>query len=287
MSTNHELDLQFSPRMWAKRAPPEKIVQMHIDFVTKVSETVKRNIPNQLNVAYGPSTEEKLDIYGIDLPPNSPILVYIHGGYWQQLNKDISSFSAESFYKYGVKVIVVGYTLCPNCSLNKIVEEIESAFLACLEYAKKCGSKGIYICGHSAGAHLAAILFRNFFHSLPQVDQKYLKAVYYISGVFDLVPIVETYVNDALKLTPTVANDLSPLNQPIQADNDIAFFVIVGEYESPTFHEQSKAFYEKLRNYNYTAKFIQVPSVDHFDIVENLSNANHEIFKILANAIQK
>lgn len=287
MATNESLELLYSPRKWAKRATPEEVIKLHVEFVTKVSEIARENIPCELNVAYGSTEREKLDIYGIDLPSDAPIFIYIHGGYWQDLNKDISAYAVESFYKKGIKVIVIGYTLCPNCSLKNIVQEIQVAFLSCLEYAKKCGSRGMYVGGHSAGAHLTASLFQEFFCSIPEVDQNYLKGVVCISGVYDLVPIIQTYINDALKLTEALAKELSPTYQTFCAKDNITFLIIIGQYESPAFHEQSKSFYQKLMDAGYNTDFVEIKEVDHFNIVENLNDSNSEIFKLITNKMRE
>ncbi|KAB0802649.1 hypothetical protein PPYR_04835 [Photinus pyralis] len=286
MVTDESLDLLFSPSKWTKRAVPD-VIKLHIDVVTQASKYARKNIPCELNVAYGYAEKEKLDIYGTDLPPDAPIFVYIHGGYWQQLDKDISAYLVESFHRKDIKVIVIGYTLCPNCTLKEIVQEIRNAYVKCLEYAKKCGSKGIYVGGHSAGGHLTASLFQEFFCSMPEVDQHYLKGVVCISGVYDLVPIVRTYVNDALGLTEELAKELSPLHQSIRANKTIHFLVLIGQHESPAFHEQSTSFYQKLVESGYNAELVEIKDVDHFTIVENLNDTNSKIFTLITNAIEK
>lgn len=45
---------------------------------------------------------------------DAPIFVFIHGGYWQEFSKDLAGFSVPLFVKNKIKVITVGYDLCPN-----------------------------------------------------------------------------------------------------------------------------------------------------------------------------
>uniref|UniRef100_A0A1Y1MD17 Uncharacterized protein n=1 Tax=Photinus pyralis TaxID=7054 RepID=A0A1Y1MD17_PHOPY len=68
MVTDESLDLLFSPSKWTKRAVPD-VIKLHIDVVTQASKYARKNIPCELNVAYGYAEKEKLDIYGTDLPP--------------------------------------------------------------------------------------------------------------------------------------------------------------------------------------------------------------------------
>lgn len=73
--------------------------------------------------------------------PDSSLFIFIHGGYWQTLNKDISGYVAAPFYKNKIKTIVIGYTLCPHTTVKEIGEEIKLAARKCIDYAKENGVK--------------------------------------------------------------------------------------------------------------------------------------------------
>lgn len=61
------------------------------------------------------------------LLPDAPVFVYIHGGYWQELNKINSAYCVGPLVAAGIKVIVLDYDLCPSIALEQIVSEIERA----------------------------------------------------------------------------------------------------------------------------------------------------------------
>jgi len=284
MSSVEELELQYSPSRWSKRYSADEVIQKHVEFSIEASNAAKKNIPCQLNVPYGPADGEKWDIFGTELPDDAPIFIYIHGGYWQELSRDLSSYVVKPLHKNGFKVIIVGYTLCPKVTLAQIVDQIQNAFLKSIEYAQSKGSRSLYISGHSAGVHLTASLFEAFFSLLPAKDQDLLKGVFLISGVYDLIPLIKTYVNDALHLNDVSAKKLSPLYQHLDAPESLRFCVIVGENDSPAFNEQSQLFHEKLKKLGKKSELIIVENVDHFDIVEKLNDENYEIVKLIISS---
>ncbi|KAF5280626.1 hypothetical protein FQA39_LY05274 [Lamprigera yunnana] len=213
---------------------------------------------------------------------DSPILIYVHGGdYWQELGKEVSSYIVEPLYKNNFKVIVFGYTLCPETTLLQIQDQINRAFVKCIEYAKNTGSRSIYICGHSGGAQLVASLFQPPLNTTLEESNGILKGVFFLSGIYDLIPLTKTRANDALKLDVPTARKLSPLFQPFSALQDVLFFVIVGENESPAFVDQSDMFHRKLKGLGCKTELIVVKEVDHFDIAEQLNEENYEIIKLI------
>ena len=67
--------------------------------------------------------------------------MFIHGGYWQEMSKDLYSFVANNFIKNERKVIIIGYSLSPNVSLEVIVNQISKAILKCYEFAQMNATK--------------------------------------------------------------------------------------------------------------------------------------------------
>ncbi|PNF33147.1 hypothetical protein B7P43_G14454 [Cryptotermes secundus] len=190
-----------------------------------------------------------LDVFGgQSLSHDAPILVYIHGGYWQELNRDMSAYCVMPQYQSGIRVIIVGYDLTPKVKLSEIVEEIKEAAEYILNMAAKFGARSVWFCGHSAGAHLVAMLL--FSGWLDQLDDNMcctVKGFVLISGIYDLTPLVSTYINDALKLSSEEARSLSPmlLNITSPLMTKLKVLVAVGEHDSLQFQRQSCEFAEE------------------------------------------
>lgn len=65
----------------------------------------------------------------------SPVVVYIHGGYWQELTKNQSAYCVSPLIENGYRVIILDYDLCPNVKLEEIVQQIRKAMKFVFEYA--------------------------------------------------------------------------------------------------------------------------------------------------------
>lgn len=69
--------------------------------------------------------------------------MYVHGGYWQEkdIGRENSSFIAKALYPQKIKTFIVGYDLCPDVTLEQIVQQIRKAFEYCVNYCKQHNSK--------------------------------------------------------------------------------------------------------------------------------------------------
>lgn len=202
-------------------------------------------------------------------PP--PLLIYLHGGYWQELSARDSCFAAVAALARGVCYAAVDYTLAPGASVAQIVAQCARA-VACLRRQHLQAHPGavVVVAGSSAGAHLAAMLCTVGLHqgegrdgSAVQVDGAVL-----LSGIYDLQPLVTTYVNDKLGLDGAEARCLSP--QFLAATSTVPTLVCWGEYETHEFKRQSREYAARLRANGQLAGAYEVPGANHFDIVFGL-----------------
>jgi arylformamidase len=156
---------------------------------------------------------------------------------------------AENFVNKGIIVAPVGYQIAPFVKMNQIVEQVERAVVKILEISDNCE---IYICGHSAGGHLAATLLNCDFETKYNIrNQSQIRAILPISGVFDLRPLTQTDINDNLKMSREEARSFSPLfmNDCFLNRNNIQILLAFGEEDSTAFKEQSHC-YKKVHFFN-------------------------------------
>ncbi|KAF7279006.1 hypothetical protein GWI33_007732 [Rhynchophorus ferrugineus] len=236
-----ELDKLYYPHWWQKRYQPEEALEKFICYLNNVSQAIPKGMRIEFNAPYGYKSREIFNIYGIDLPNDSPIVIHVHGGYWQAepINHTNQGFISKQLYKNNVKLITIGYELCPNVTVEDIMTEIVVALGRCIDYAKKNMSKGIYLIGHSVGAHLLACMFREFVNTLSYNDQELIKSVYLMCGIYDLTPLPKTEINELLKLTDEEAKEISPQFMALSSPEHINFHVIVAEHDAPPFIEQA------------------------------------------------
>ena len=274
---------------------PGEVVDYHVNICTSHSENVCKNSRWEPSVCYG-EKKAKMDIFFPLQETNetavsvkkvgAPVVVlFVHGGYWQAGSRKTYSFVSKSWTKAGCVAAVVGYNLAPEASLNQMVSEIKSA----VKYINTRFPKSkLFLCGHSAGAHLCAMMMVSDWSKDPSIPQA-IHGMFLLSGVFDLVPIVNTYVNDALKLTEESAAQISPQQILIKMSPTFVcpILVVMEEHGSPEFHQQAKEFVEILKSHDVQCSLLELPGVDHFSMIENMVNSDdllcQEILKVVRN----
>ena len=192
--------------------------------------------------------------------PHRPLLIYIHGGYWQRLSAADSLFNAVDAIAEGVSLHAVEYTLAPYATVPDIIEE-------CITDVEKTIAElqptHVVLAGCSAGAHLAAMCAREY-----AIASK-LSGVVLLSGIYDLRPLVVTETNDPLHLTPESAAAISPqLLAPTHGLSQA--LCAVGESESSEFIRQNAEYADHLQISGTTTETMVVTNRDHFNLPYDL-----------------
>jgi arylformamidase len=216
------------------------------------------------DLAYGPTERERLDLFVPQGASHAPLLVFIHGGYWQELSKAESQFAALDAVQQGVALAVVDYTLAPEASVREIVEQCRRALRWLHLNAGQHGADAqrMVVGGSSAGAHLAAMC------ALPEACCPGIVGAVLLSGVYELEPLVGTTINEALALNTAEARALSPA---LMAASGFPPTVLAwGQHETDEFKRQSLAYTRHLAAAGVTCTSMQVPQRNHFDIVFDL-----------------
>jgi arylformamidase len=215
----------------------------------------------ELGLAYGAGERERLDILHPAPSGDAPLALFIHGGYWQALDRSFASCSARGLNGRGVAVACPSYDLCPHVPLARIVEQLRAA--ARFLWART--GRRMLAVGHSAGGHLAACLLATDWRALdPALPADLIHAALPISGVFELQPLLPTSIAGALGLTPAEARRLSPRYLPSPGR---PFHCVVGAAESGEFIRQSRDMAAA-----WGGGFESVPGADHFTVIAPLAD---------------
>jgi arylformamidase len=259
-----QLDHQYN----ARATVPDTGV--FIEAYASESTKARSRVNGVRDVAYGAHPDELLDIFPAP-QADSPVFVFIHGGYWRALSKDDSAFMAETFTKAGATVIAVNYSLAPAASLHEIVAQNRRA-LAWIHanIARYHGDpKKIYLCGSSAGGHLVGMLLAGGWHAQYGVPEDVVAGACPISGLFDLTPIPHTHINAWTKLDADSAYSLSPqFHLPAVG---APLLVSYGEYETAEFKRQSDSYLTAWRAKGFAGDYVEMPGTNHFDVVLKLA----------------
>ncbi|XP_060594367.1 kynurenine formamidase-like isoform X1 [Ruditapes philippinarum] len=274
MASKEELEHAYSPSRWSHRMGPDDVINAHIKALTDGSNKAKECTDCEIGFSYGLSEKEKYDVFGAQtLPGDAPIFVYIHGGYWSALGREMSSFMVPVLCKAGAVVVAVGYDLAPQANMDVIVSQVKKAVSFVLTLATRRGSSGVYLCGHSAGAHLAALMLSQNWLQETMVSHSLIKGGLLVSGVYDLTPLVNTYINDPLKMTQEDAVRNSPvthLDKIVEFSEKRRFIVAYGDHDPPEFKRQSTEFNSALLSKGIQSTLMIIPDTDHFNVIENL-----------------
>jgi arylformamidase len=259
MSVNYEAEYNNRERV------PE-----HVGIVERwaaASAEVRSTLKADLDLPYGPGPRHRYDLFhGAGATANAPLVVYIHGGYWQRGERQANAFVARELVARGVSVALPSYTLCPDGTIADIVGEMR-AFLASLWVRTR---QYPVVVGHSAGGHLAAALLAAGVPPVADVPPDMIRAAYSISGVFDLVPLIDTSLNAALKLDPVSAAAVSPILWPAPAKS-CRFVAAVGGAESSEFLRQNLNMAGVWSAAGVKSECVVVPAANHFTIVDELA----------------
>ncbi|UIP08232.1 alpha/beta hydrolase [Erythrobacter sp. SDW2] len=207
-------------------------------------------------LAYGSAPLQRLD-YWAGKDRNAPLVVFVHGGGWKRGDKKMMQGSAklEHWQAQGYAVASVNYRLVPDATVEQQAADVASAVAYLRDNAARLGfdSERIVLIGHSAGAHLVALV---------GTDPQWLRGVGMklsdIAGVVPLdgaaydvpaqmgenAPLLGDTYKQAFGTDPVRQRALSPTFQAA-APNAPAFLILHVERKDGT--AQSKALGEALR----------------------------------------
>ncbi len=253
-----------------------------IDAYTTDAETFRERdgLVADYAMRYGSAERNLLDIFWPDASRDAPLAVFIHGGYWQRLDRSDFSHMASGLLEHGIAVAMPSYTLCPDTTVAGIVTEMRRACLLLNQTYKR----PLTVFGHSAGGHLAACVFATDWSALhPNLPEDLVQSGLGLSGLYDLQPLVSTPVNEALGLDEKTAETSSPLGwlpPPLHR-----FDTWVGSAESDEYHRQSRQLSARWSLLGTPSLHIAVEGANHFTIVDALTDADSPLVQRLAKLV--
>jgi arylformamidase len=215
-------------------------------------------------IAYGTGERRMIDLYRPEGMPEPPVLVFIHGGYWQRRHRRDFAFMVEPWLARGIAVAMVGYPLCPEVTLAALIEDVRTATVTLWNAAPSFGlSRRWLVGGHSAGGHLAATLAATDW-AVRGAHELGFVGVLPSSGVFDLPPLLGTSLNIALGLSHPEAMRLSALY--LRPPRGLRVIAAVGGAESAEFLRQSQGLARRWTAGGAEAAVLELPGRNHFTV---------------------
>jgi arylformamidase len=239
----------------------------------EASAAARATLPCKRNLAYGGHRRQVFDLFPAG--NGAPLVVFVHGGYWQSLDKDRYSFVASSLLSRGFSVALPNYPLAPDADMKAIVGSVSGCLPAILDTLEAPPPFWIAT-GHSAGGHLAAMLAMN-----AKACNVPLVACAPISGIFDVEPLVETSLNAALGLDVERAAEFSPMRRPPPCCPLTAF---AGASETSEFISQSERFVAHWHASGQPAELVSLRDKNHYTVLCDLLEEHSEIAEGITRA---
>ncbi|MCU0944870.1 MAG: alpha/beta hydrolase [Rubritepida sp.] len=244
-----------------------------IEARNAASEAFRAAHPGHLDLPFGATQREQWDLYPCG-DATAPVLAFLHGGYWQRNRREDFAALAEGALAMGWNVAICGYSLAPEATLTRIVWQVHAALDWLAEHGAAHGCGGpLILAGWSAGGHLAAL----------GAEHPSVTAALPISGIFELGPIRDTYLDTALKLTDEEITGLSPIRRPpVMKPMAIAY----GAIELPELCRQSRDFHTARAAAQAPGPLWPVPGADHFRVLEALRQPDGALLRLAAELLR-
>ena len=221
-------------------------------------------------IACGPGEREVMDLFPAG--DAAPVAVFLHGGYWQALDRSWFSGLAPALLAHGVGLAVPSYDLAPAVRLGTILKQVRAA----TDAVRALNGARPVVFGHSAGGHMAACM----------LSEGRASAAVSISGVFDLAPLIPTSLNAALRLDEAEAAALSPIHWPVpdgSTPGGTVLDCLVGADESPEFLRQSRMMTDLWGAKGVETRYEALPGLNHFTVLDPLFDPDSVVVRRIVN----
>jgi arylformamidase len=273
-----QLDRQYNARAGIPR------FQDFFDRWSRDAEAFRLQHKALANLHYGDHRLQALDYFPA-AAQNSPLLVFIHGGYWRSLDKNDFSHIAAPYLQAGISVAMLNYRLAPEVDMDDIVADARAGFAWLYRQAPAFGfdTRRIHVAGHSAGGHLAAMLAGTDWHDA-NLPAQAIKGLCGVSGLYDLEPIRLSYLNETMQLDEKQVQEFSPLHH--LPPSPIPVVLTAGGIESAEFHRQLAAYAQRLTTAGNSVQHVKPAGGHHLDVIDQLGDGNGELVRALIAMIQ-
>ncbi len=266
------LEAHFNPRA----AVGGEAVEIHLGEYLAEAEAAREKWPGSCDIAYGSGPREALDLHRPASGANGTLFMFIHGGYWRRFSKADHSFAVGGFVERGVTVANVDYALCPDVTLDDIMAQMR----ACLAFVHAragewgCDPARLFVGGHSAGAHLTAMLLGDADSAAP------IAGAHCMSGIYETPVVRRISVNEEVRLDAAMAARTDALAHPPQ--KAVPMVVSVGGGEPAGWQAQSEGYADLAEAAGCAVERVSVPGANHFSMLFDAVRTGGKSFEAFA-----
>ncbi|MDP3651786.1 MAG: alpha/beta hydrolase [Rhodoferax sp.] len=273
-----QIDAQYNPSLaLAPTADPMR-------HYAAQAQQARTQLPCVLDVPYGPTVAETLDIFPA-AQPNAPVFLFIHGGYWRALSSKDFSGVALGLQPLGITTVVINYALCPQVSIDEIARQARAAVAWTLRNIARYGGDPTCaaIGGHSAGGHLAAMCLQTRWAEDYGLPPDPLAGAVLVSGLYDLEPLRYSYLQPQIQLNEGTIRRNSPAFTVRPCRTPV--WMTWGGNETTEFSRQSGVLHAAWQAAGNAAELRAIPGADHFTAIHGFEDPNSALCQWLAHTL--
>jgi arylformamidase len=261
-----ELEKHFNPRVAI--GDPEAVARGLARYA-ELSAQARQTLAGEYDIRYGAGEKQTLDAHR-PAKAGAPILLFIHGGFWRALDKSDHSFIAPAFVEAGACFVNLNYDLCPKVTLDDIVREAREGLAWVWRNAVRLGGdpNRLFIAGHSAGAHLCALLLAHDW-TAEGLPADAIKGAACLSGIYETAPVLRISVNADVRLDQATAERCDALSRPPRRKAPL--LITVGADEPEGWRAQTEAYAAACRAAGAAPEVQVVPAANHFTLIHDFA----------------
>uniref|UniRef100_A0A131X9Z8 Putative kynurenine formamidase n=1 Tax=Hyalomma excavatum TaxID=257692 RepID=A0A131X9Z8_9ACAR len=270
-------DKEFLPSCWGLRLRGQELIDHFVKETARLSEETRSRVAAERDIRFGEHPRECLDLYHGDRPADEcrSTLLFWHGGYWVEGSRQSHAFVADAFVPAGVAVAVAGYPLAPGATLDEIVESATR----CARHVLALRPGPLVLAGHSAGAHLAAMVATRLH------GESRIRSLLLLSPVLDVVALLGSSVARDAAISTDQATRNSPLQLVDELPTHLHVVVTYSEHDPPWFGRTARAYREALGRRRIPCELLEYADEDHFSfLLGALRDGAHRVTARLVRA---
>lgn len=277
-TTQAQIDAQYN----ASLQVPDPAAEL-AHYVRQASRA-RATLRDVQDIRYGPTLAETLDIFPAD-PPDAPVFVFLHGGYWRALSSKEFSGVALGLQPQGITTVVVNYALCPAVTIDEITRQVRTALAWVLRHIRAHGGDPhrVAIGGHSAGAHLSAMALQTRWTEDYGLPADPFRAALLVSGVYDIAPLRHSYLQPQIQLDDGIVRRNSPAFSVRRCATPIR--ITWGGAETSEFARQSEAFHAAWQSAGNLSELGPVPNAHHYSAIHGFESPDGDLARWVAQAL--